>query len=77
MKVQLQNNAIQYQAANNGVAPLWWASDDGLSAIVSQLLDARATVNKASNSGYTPLQKAEAKGHSEVVQLLINAGAQR
>jgi ankyrin repeat protein/serine/threonine protein kinase len=59
-----------------GGTPLYWASRNGHSEVVGQLLAAGADVNQArTDTGTTPLYSASSNGHSEVVGQLLAAGA--
>eukprot|EP00003_Mantamonas_plastica_P002878 TRINITY_DN1229_c0_g2_i1.p1 TRINITY_DN1229_c0_g2~~TRINITY_DN1229_c0_g2_i1.p1 ORF type:complete len:171 (+),score=60.33 TRINITY_DN1229_c0_g2_i1:627-1139(+) len=52
------------------------AAQNGHSGCVSQLIQAKADINKAEqNSGWTPMFAAAAEGHASCVELLIKAGA--
>ena len=51
------------------------AADNGHHAVVAQLLEARANVNRANNSGATPLFHAARRGYDAVVAQLVRAGA--
>ncbi len=60
------------QAANNGCTPLFVASQNGHSEVVSMLLAVQGIdVNQSKNTGSTPLYIASQNGHSEVVSMLL------
>jgi hypothetical protein len=59
-----------------GGTPLYWASQQGRSEVVGQLLAAKADVNQArTDDGSTPLLSASQNGHHEVVARLLANGA--
>jgi ankyrin repeat protein len=51
------------------------AAQEGHTAVVAALLEARADVNAAKNDGATPLFMAAQKGHTAVVAALLEARA--
>ncbi|KAK3990419.1 ankyrin repeat-containing domain protein [Cladorrhinum sp. PSN332] len=60
----------------DGVTPLWLASQQGYTAIVSRLLALGANPNSASlKSGRTPLHQASQNGKEEIVRLLLDKNA--
>lgn len=59
-----------------GQAPiLCLFANEGISEMVTLLLEFGADVDLANNQGCTPLIMAAIRGHQEVVQLLTSAGA--
>jgi len=64
-----------------GATPLYWASQNGHTAVVKYLLEEKATPSEelmlgapdAEKIPCTPLHIAAAQGHREIVKLLINA----
>jgi len=59
---------------NNGYTALMWASSNGNTAIVQQLIAAGADINAKNNYGNTALLWASRRGHTLVVKQLIAAG---
>ena len=60
------------QAMNDGATPLFIASQEGHSDVVSMLLAKQGVdVNQARDNGCTPLYIASQNGHSEVVSMLL------
>ena len=59
----------------DGRSPLWSASFDGYTNIVTLLLDAGAEINQSENSGATPLCVASQENHLPVVKELVSHGA--
>ena len=60
------------QARDDGCTPLFMASQEGHSEVVSMLLAKQGVdVNQAMNDGRTPLYIASHEGHSEVVSMLL------
>ena len=55
--------------------PLCAASEAGQLAIVKELINYEADVNKTSNVGRTPLMSASFGGYDEIVKVLLKAGA--
>jgi ankyrin repeat protein len=55
----------------DGVTPLWIASQTGHTKVVQELLAHGAIVDRANNQGATPLFKAAHKGHVDVVEQLL------
>jgi ankyrin repeat protein len=66
---------VDVRNAKHGHTPLYLASFDGQTGIVSALLASGASPNNKSKAGESPLHASADKGHLAVVQLLINSGA--
>ena len=60
---------------NDGVTPLYMASQNDHVEVVRLLIDAGALINQADEDGATSLFMASLNGHVDVVRLLIDAGA--
>ena len=56
---------------NNGVTPLWIASQKGHLEIIKVLIAAGADMIKSDNNGVTPLHIASQNGHLEIVKFLV------
>ena len=64
------------QAMNNGCTPLYVASAEGHSEVVSMLLAKRGVdVNQSADDGDTPLYIAINRSHAEVAKLLVLHGS--
>ena len=61
---------VDQATKNNGLFPLYAASQNGHLEVVKMLLDKGADTRKASNNRMTPYDIALQNGHSEVVELL-------
>ncbi len=70
----LKEGADVNKARNDGVTPLFIASQNGHCDVVDALVGGGADVNKASNNGVTPLYIASEKGHCNVVDALVGGG---
>ena len=60
---------------DNGSSPLFVASQDGQTDIVSLLLNANANPNSQRDDGTSPLYIAGQQGHTDIVSLLLKANA--
>ena len=64
------------QGDNDGVTPLYVASENGHLEIVKFLIASGGSVNEGDKDGITPLMIASNYGHFEVVKVLLAAGAE-
>lgn len=63
------------QADSHGWTPLHWASSNGHSQLVTNLLDAGATIDTIDQAFWTPLFWAVMRGHDAVARLLLERGS--
>ena len=66
---------IVHSTDENGMSALYWASDYGRMAVVSELLDHGAHISTTARNGWTPLHVACDSGRLEVVELLVRRRA--
>jgi len=75
VKILLESGADADKAAEEGVTPLFIASQEGKLKIVKCLVEVgKAEVDEADNGGVTPLYIASQKGKLDVVKYLVEEG---
>merc|ERR1712217_106684 len=62
-------------AGDSGLTPLVLAADSGHVAVVTALLNARASIDVPDSAGRTALMSASAFAHKEAASVLLEAGA--
>ena len=67
----LDRGAWVDQPSQNGITPLYIASENGHKESCAMLLDRGAWVDQAERDGITPLWHASLNGHKEVCALLL------
>ena len=75
MRLLIERGATIDQADNDGVTPLYVASQNGHEAVVRLLIERGATIDQAENHGWTPLRIAILFDHESVASVLLELGA--
>ena len=76
MKINVQRKGADVNKADDqGMMPLYVASEKGHCNVVEELLRGGADVNKANAYDATPLSVAIQSGHHDVVDALLRGGA--
>ena len=76
IKLLIESGAEVNAADNNGLTPLYVATQKGHERVVEYLLTHGAEVNVADKNGVTPLYVATQKSHERVVEYLLTHGAE-
>ena len=64
-------------ADNNGMTALHWACHKGYGSVLTELVNAGATINSVTQNASTPLILAASCGHIEIVSFLLNCSSQK
>nr|XP_022287454.1 uncharacterized protein LOC111100100 isoform X2 [Crassostrea virginica]XP_022287461.1 uncharacterized protein LOC111100100 isoform X2 [Crassostrea virginica] len=75
IQVLIEHGASVNLCDNNGISPLFIASQNGHDSTVQLLLDKGADVNLCQENGCSPLFIASRNGHDSTVKLLLDKGA--